>query len=111
LRATLAECVDADALRAFLESVPDRKAFYQAKGQLYHKIPLSNPAADLRNDVADRIYDIRCKIVHSKNDSREGELELLLPFSKEAGQLGFDIELVQYLARLVLVAASTPFSA
>lgn len=95
LRATLAECVDADELRTFLEAAPDRKAFYSEKGKepLYHKIPLANPSADLRNDVADRTYDIRCKIVHSKNDSRDGQVELL-PFSKEAARLGLDIDLV-----------------
>jgi hypothetical protein len=113
LRATLTECTDPDVLRDFLESVPERREFYLGKGksQLYHKIPLSNASTDLRNDVADRVYDIRCKIVHSKGDSRDGEVELLLPFSKEAAQLFFDIELVQYLAQLVLIAASTPFSA
>lgn len=64
--------------------------------------------ADLRNDVADRIYDIRCKIVHTKNDLREGEPELLLAFSAEAQRLDFDIELVQYVARSVLIAGSSP---
>jgi hypothetical protein len=110
LRATLTECIDANALRDFLESDLARKDFYSAKGKslAYHKIPLSNPTADLRNDVADRIYDIRCKIVHTKNDSRDGELELLLPYSVEAQELPVDIELVQYLARSVLIAGSSP---
>jgi hypothetical protein len=111
LRATLTECVDPNSLRIFLESVPERKEFYiKGKNQPYHKIPLANPAVDLRNDVADRLYDIRCKIVHSKNDSRDGEIELLLPYSKEAAQLFFDIDLVQYLAQWVLIAGSTRFS-
>jgi hypothetical protein len=110
LRATLTECVDSAALRGFLECDDARKEFYSTKGKdpLYHKIPLSNPTADLRNDVADRIYDIRCRIVHTKNDSREGELELLLPFSAEAQKLSVDIELVQHLAQAVLIAGSTP---
>ena len=68
----------------------------------YHKIPLANPNADLRADVADRIYDIRCKIVHTKNDSGIGDVELLLPFSREAEQLSHDIELVQYVAQETL---------
>jgi hypothetical protein len=112
LRATLAECADPVALREFFEASPERREFYvgKGKGHLYHKLPLSNPSADLRNDVADRIYDIRCKIVHTKNDARDGEIELLLPFSKEAAQLSFDIELMHYLSQLVLIAGSTPFS-
>jgi hypothetical protein len=64
----------------------------------------------LRNDVADRVYDIRCKIVHTKTDTRDGSVELLLPFSPEAEQLSFDIDLVQHLAQLVLVASSSPFN-
>ena len=112
LRATLVECSDSDALRQFVEADTERKDFFlnKAKSLPYHKIPLANPSVDLRNDVADRVYDIRCKIVHTKTDSRDGDVELLLPFTPEAEQLSFDIELVQYLAQLVLVAGSTPFN-
>lgn len=112
LRATLMECSDSDNLRQFMEADAERKDFFlnKAKSSSYHKIPLANPSVDLRNDVADRIYDIRCKIVHTKTDSRDGDVELLLPFSPEAEQLSFDIELVQHLAQLVLVAGSTPFN-
>ena len=111
LRATLLECVDPDSLRAFFQEVPDRKEYYLAKtkNSTFHKIPLANPTADLRGDVAERMYDIRCKIVHTKNDSRDGDVELLLPFSAEAEQLSFDIELMKYLAQSVLIAGSLPF--
>jgi hypothetical protein len=113
MRATLTECVDPRSLREFLESDDNRKEFYvgKAKGSAYHKVPLANPAADLRGDVAERIYDIRCKIVHTKAEAGEAEVDLLLPFSKEAEQLSFDIELAQYLAQSVLIAASLPFQA
>jgi len=113
IRATLMECVHNEALRQFLESDPERKEFYSAKSKTspYHRIPLANPSTDLRGDVAERIYDIRCKIVHMKNDSREGEVELLLPFSKEAEQLSLDIELAQFIAQSALIAGSLPFTA
>lgn len=109
LKATLSECIDPDALREFLLSDAERADFLssKAKGLTEHKLPLSASHVDLRNDVAERIYDIRCKIVHTKTDARAGEFELLLPFSKEAEQLHFDIELIQYLAQQVLVSAST----
>lgn len=111
LRATLLECVDLAALRDFLDGDAERKDFFLTKAKTlpYHKIPLANPSADLRNDVANRVYDIRCKIVHAKTDSKDGSVELLLPFSKESEQLSFDIELVQYLAQRVLISGSTPF--
>lgn len=112
LRTTLMECSDSDALRIFMEEDDERKDFFlnKAKSLPYHKIPLASPTVDLRNDVADRIYDIRCKIVHTKSDSRDGNVELLLPFTKESEQLTFDIGLVQHLAQLVLVAGSRPFN-
>ena len=109
LKATLSECIDPDALRTFLVSDPQRAEFLssKAKGLTDHKLPLAATNVDLRNDVAERIYEIRCKIVHTKTDARTSDFELLLPFSKEAEQLHFDIELVQYLAQQVLVSAST----
>lgn len=112
LRATLAECVDPDLLRQYFEADSNRKDFFltKAKSLPYHKIPLGSSSTDLRNDVADRVYDIRCKIVHTKSDSRDGSVELLLPYSQEAEQLSFDIDLIQYLAQRVLVAGSAPFN-
>jgi hypothetical protein len=109
LRATVQECVDANELRHFLETDSQVKDFFssKAKGLTDHKLPIANPDADLRNDVADRIYDIRCKVVHTKSGAKEGELELLLPFSKEAGMLQYDIDLLQFIARKVLIAASS----
>jgi len=113
LKATLTECVDPDVLRNFLIEDAERKAFLSSKtkGLTDHKLPIETVGADLRSDVAERLYEIRCKIVHTKVDSRTGELELLLPFSKEAEQLSYDIELAQFLAQQVLIASSTPFSA
>lgn len=108
LRATVNECVEPGALRAFLTESEERVQFFSAKaeGLTEQRIPIRNSDADLRNDVADRIYDIRCKIVHTKSTGRDAEVELLLPFSKEAELLYADIELVQFVAREVLVSAS-----
>jgi hypothetical protein len=108
LKATVQECLDPTELRDFICAVEERAKFLssKAKGLSSIKIPIANESADLRNDVADRLYEIRCKIVHTKGDSREGEVELLLPFSAEANQLNFDIELVQYVAQQVLITAS-----
>ncbi|MBZ8140184.1 hypothetical protein CLD22_09785 [Rubrivivax gelatinosus] len=113
LRATLMECLDAESLREFITAEPARSEFLsaKAKGLSDQKLPVANPAADLRPDVSERIYEIRCKIVHTKTDARNSEFELLLPFSKEAELLAHDIELVQFIAQQVLIAASTPFRA
>ena len=109
LRATLQECVEPGDLRTFLSSNKRKQEFFSSKTKRLtsNKLPLANLTADLRNDVADRLYDIRCKIVHTKNDTREGDVELLLPFSREAEQLYYDIDLIRYLASQVLITASS----
>ncbi|MCP4441464.1 MAG: hypothetical protein GY810_21360 [Aureispira sp.] len=71
---------------------------------------MTSKDVDLRTPVADLIYDIRCKIVHTKGEGFDGEIDLLLPFTKAAELLYKDIELIQYVARKVLVAASTELS-
>lgn len=111
LKATVIECVDADLLREFIEGDKALKEFYLngSKALPFHKIPLANESLDLRGDIAERIYDIRCKIVHTKSDGRDVAGELLLPFSKEAELLGSDIQLMQWVARQVLVAGSRSY--
>lgn len=112
LRATLNACLDPVSLREFFEEDVERVEFFSGKqkGLTDYKIPLASKDADLRNSVTDLIYDIRCKIVHTKGESIDGEVDLLLPFSKEAELLFYDIELMQYVARQVLISASTPMS-
>jgi hypothetical protein len=108
LRATINECIDPEQLRAFLTEDQVMTEFFQKKKGLgAHKLPIANPTADLRNDVAERVYDIRCKIVHTKGDGAPSGAELLLPFSKEAAELYYDIDLLRFLARQVLIAASS----
>lgn len=109
LRATLEQCVDAAALRDFLNETEERKAYY---GTHFKKI--SDKRISLSDDglvleqTCERIYDIRCKVVHTKNlDGGEGE-EMILPFSREADLLMDDVDLIKFLARKVLVASSVP---
>lgn len=109
LRATLLECVEPGALRSYLTETDERADFFSKKavGLTDHRVPVRNEDADLRNDVADRLYDIRCRIVHTKSGGRHGDVDLLLPFSKEAEQLYADIDLIRFIAREVLVAGSS----
>jgi hypothetical protein len=111
LKSTIDECVDATALRQFITQVPDRAKFLASKvdGLTSRKIPIANESADLRGDVAERLYEIRCKIVHTKGTGPDGELEMLLPFSKEAELLQHDVEVMKFVTRATLVAASSVF--
>jgi len=112
LRATLAGCVDAVALRDFLNETDQRKQFYTAEYRKVcdKRINLSDDSVVVEQ-TAERIYDIRCKVVHAKNLEGSEEGEMILPFSKEADLLGDDVDLVKFLARKVLVASSVPFRA
>lgn len=110
LRAVLSECLGADEVRHFIESDAERKDYFsgKAKGRKYHKIPIENKSADLRDDVSDRIYDIRCKIVHTKSGFDDGGgVQMIIPFSEDADYLDKDIELVEFVAKCVLVYSSS----
>lgn len=106
LRAVVGECIGADEMRKYLTATKEREEHFSGKAPKYHKIPLANKNADLRNDVADRIYDIRCKIVHTKNEHSEDDFPMILPFSEDAEYLLHDIDLAEFVARSVLVSSS-----
>ncbi len=111
LQSTIRSCVDAKELRVFLTDDEARKTFYESnfKGVAKQPIPIKDPKAELLQEVAQRIYEIRCRIVHTKDTAVEIETEPLLPFTKEAEQLYMDIELMEFVAMKVLVAASRKF--
>jgi hypothetical protein len=112
LRSAIQECVTAEALYEFLTGDPDRLGFLSSKSQTLGvaRLPIGRSESDLRAEIADRIYGIRCKIVHTKHTGAGEEVDLLLPFSAEADALMYDIQLAQFIARQVLVAASGPFA-
>ncbi len=106
--AVLRRCVSPEELRAFYTSSKSRKEYYDKnfKSIASQKIPLQNKASDLLTETAIRLYEIRCRIVHTKDDS-DRELKPLLPYSKETFDLHSDIELIEFIATAVLVASST----
>lgn len=109
LRAVINECIGPDELRIYLEASAARSEHFAGKTAKarYHKIPIGNKKADLRNDVADRIYDIRCRVVHTKNDQSDDELKMILPFSDDVDHLGEDIELIEFISTAVLSTSSS----
>ena len=109
LRATLEHCVDGAALHDFLNQTDERKRYF---GSDYKKISEKRISLFREEDVveqtAERIYDIRCKVVHTKSlEAGEGE-EMIIPFSKEADLMTDDVELIKFLARKVLIASGVP---
>ncbi len=113
LEATIRHCVTADDLRFFLISEDEeRYRFYtsdDAKKIVGETLPVRREADDHRGAVAKRVYAIRNRIVHTKGGFEEREP--LLPFDPETSHLRHDVELVEFLARKVLVASSRPLRA
>ncbi|MEU3048902.1 hypothetical protein ABZ705_20755 [Streptomyces sp. NPDC006984] len=70
-------------------------------------INLKNASKPLPVQVAERVYKIRNRIVHAKDDPKYADVKVLLPKSKEAYALGPDIELLKVLAEEVVVDAQT----
>ncbi|SOD27681.1 hypothetical protein SAMN05518800_3245 [Variovorax sp. YR752] len=111
LKATIKECISSQEIEDFITVRNDRVEFFKAKskGISSNTINTQNRQTDLTTQIADRIYEIRCKIVHIKGEHEDGEVELLLPYSKEAGKLTHDVDLVQFVAQKVIIASSKPF--
>ncbi|MET9085639.1 hypothetical protein ABZX77_27785 [Streptomyces sp. NPDC004237] len=103
LRTLLEECVRTERIESF---------FAQNWGEHFTKtgpiqgvgfINVKNTQSSLANQVADRIYKIRNRIVHAKDDPKFEDVPALLPQSAEADALGPDIALARLLASEVIL--------
>lgn len=111
LRATINSCTDSIELRNFLQLDEKRFEFYaknNGKDIAKQKISIESDVADLISEVSERIYEIRCRIVHSKQS--EGNFEVLLPYSAEVKKINYDIELIEFITRKVLISSSRPIN-
>lgn len=106
LRTTLRACLISSELEDFLQSDADRLTVLTAKKQEIrgvHPLRIGTGHPDIREQIADRVYIIRCRIVHSKQDGG-GYDDVLLPTGNEANALHNEIDVVRYAAQQVLVA-------
>lgn len=105
IKATIFGCVDINDLNAFFEEIEERKDFFddskKGKSLVNQKVSFNRRDHDIRIDIANRIYELRCRIVHTKEES---ETELLLPYSPELTLIKNDIDLIEFVARKVLIA-------
>lgn len=106
LEDTIMDCVEPEALRSFIRSQQPRvDHFLGAKQPIKGTRPLrlDDEDQEIRSQVADRVYRIRNRIVHTKQVAEESGLELLLPTSEETRFLGPEVELVRWLAQRALI--------
>lgn len=107
LRATIRACMNEADVREFLEASPEFTEHFCARKQTIRGVgwmQLNGNQVDLRDQAADRIYAIRCRIVHAKQDGGGTSDEVLLPSSNEAESLQADIEMLRLLAQRALIA-------
>lgn len=106
LEATVIECISPIEFREFLERNNELKVYLNSKDAIKlspTKVHSSDDHEILRQ-LWQRFYNIRCRIVHTKDD--EAHMSILHPQSKEIKFLHYDLKLAKYLAQQVLIAAS-----
>ncbi|MEU8243377.1 hypothetical protein AB0C07_34420 [Actinoplanes missouriensis] len=106
--AAVEACLDDDTIIMFLDERPAAAKALRDKKWItgVRAITPGDSQASLVRQIADRIYGIRCRIVHSKDN--HGEAEPLHPFGPEAKRLRHDLNLIRFVAQHVLIAASKP---
>jgi len=105
LRLTLRACVTVADLSSWFDRYSEAVNFFKKSDLTEKTVNIRNQTTDLRDQVSDRVYDIRCKIVHIKGETVN--FELLLPNSPQADQLDHDIELARFLAQRVLIQSAS----
>ncbi|MEA5364576.1 hypothetical protein VA596_33950 [Amycolatopsis sp., V23-08] len=109
LRATIVHCLDPTALAGYFELHPRGEKALADKTRIA-AVRLLNPkdtSVTPVEQVADRIYDLRCRIVHGK-DGGGGRGEPLRPFGPESKLLAHDVALIRFVAQRVLISSSGP---
>lgn len=104
MKTLVTECVRGDVLREFFTDAGHGQHFTR-RGPIsgVPAINISSTNESLEVQVAKRIYALRNRIVHAKDDPKYAEMPVLLPRSREAGNLAPDIHLARLLAIEVVV--------
>ena len=103
LRTLIRGCASEEKLRDFLSS-GEYSHHFSKRGPISAVPAINLKAPDvLAYQVADRVYALRNRIVHAKDDPRYEEAKVLLPVGPEALHLRPDIELIRLLATEAIV--------
>lgn len=100
----LGSAVRAGRLKEFF-AVPENEEHFGKKGPIsgVDTISLANEREPLSHQVAKRVYKLRNRIVHAKDDPKYADVKVLLPRGREAASLRPDIELMRLLAQEVIL--------
>lgn len=107
LKSTIQNCITTEELRDLIDGDEEMVEFFKdkkSKSLSAKGLSLTNKNADLIAECAERIYEIRCRVVHTKASDKN--YDLLLPSSPELKHLVFDISILETIAKKVLVSTS-----
>ncbi|MGX5091467.1 hypothetical protein ACWKXX_09955 [Enterobacter sp. UPMP2061] len=112
LKATLKHCIDIDDFKDFIEQQNFEKETFTNKSiKKLSKCEVHIQYEDaevLFSQIARRIYEIRCRIVHTKGV--QDNVETLHPLSNEVRFINQDLKLIEFVARQILIANSQPLN-
>lgn len=107
LKATVVECLDISLLRNWLTESQDREDHFRSKkAKKLSEYVINSKLEDdaLLEQVVQRFYNIRCRIVHTKGI--EGNLDVLHPQAKELADIDHDIDLANFIAHRIMISSS-----
>jgi hypothetical protein len=109
LRVTLEACIEENDLLEFLTFNNAIKDHFFGKKQIRGVSPIKAQGENIKrlvDQIAERVYIVRCRIVHTKEAGGLSDVDPLLPFGWEADLLRPDIQLMQFLAQKVIISGS-----
>ncbi|MCI3908867.1 hypothetical protein MQC82_04750 [Pseudomonas viridiflava] len=105
----LKACLQPDEVLDFIQISEERKKHFTSKQHTLSKFNINLQHKDeIFSAIANRLYEIRCKIVHTKNEVEDGEIEVVLPYSQDIEKLGHDTDLMKFIAEQVISFTSSP---
>jgi hypothetical protein len=94
-------------LEEFIDECDLRERLADKRGTLSSKLVTSKSGEDLVAQLGHRIYDIRCRIVHSKGFSQREDGPGLLPGTSDEDLVLYELPLIDFLAGQALAAAAS----
>ncbi|MBQ3015430.1 MAG: hypothetical protein IJD79_01470 [Clostridia bacterium] len=109
LSTTLRHIVSGDDVLNYIKERDFLNTYYQSKEsqKLSNQKLRLNDNIGIIDDLSERIYDIRCRIVHNKASEINSKI---LPMTKNETYLVNDVEILKFLARKAIIANSRPFT-
>lgn len=112
MKVTVLEVLSSDDVMQFFEENEEISEILgkKQKGITDKTVNITRKDHDHRPDIAELLYDIRCRIVHTKNGFDSPQSEMILPFSAAEENMWAYTELMQFVAQNALVRSSSVLS-